>query len=170
MKYLNENFQKLINTSPKLIPAKLKMVEEVKTFYKNFHDDPKLLSQWGHNYFCDIDGGRLIYDPKSPHAHVCEICHRKYQSEVYDGVWVYFYRNEAVLTMLKAAALYKATGDKTYLEILKNLIGFYAENYRKFQLHDKSGNVYEDYETMKWGCGRILPQGLNEAIITTRMI
>ncbi len=170
MKYLHEDFQKLINNSPKLITAKLKMIDEVKNFSKNFRDDPKLLSQWGHNYFCDIDGGRLIFDLNKPNSHICEICNREYQGEVYDGVWRYFYRNEAVLTMLKASALYQATGDKSYLEILKNLLLFYADNYRKFPLHDKAGNVYQDYETMKWGCGRILPQGLNEAIITTRMI
>lgn len=79
--------------------------------------------------------------------------------------------NQIILSVaLKASALYQATGDKSYLEILKNLLLFYADNYRKFPLHDKAGNVYQDYETMKWGCGRILPQGLNEAIITTRMI
>lgn len=170
MQYLNERFRELLNDSPKFIPAKQKMIEEVRTFFQNFHDDPKLLSQWGHNYFCDIDGGRLIFDLNKPHEHVCEICGKRYTGEVYDGVWRYFYRNEAVLTMMKAAALYKATGDREYLGILKDLMMFYAERYLEFPLHDKAGRVYPDYSTMKWGCGRILPQGLNEAIITTRMI
>jgi hypothetical protein len=115
MQYLNERFRELLNDSPKFIPAKQKMIEEVRTFFQNFHDDPKLLSQWGHNYFCDIDGGRLIFDLNKPHEHVCEICGKRYTGEVYDGVWRYFYRNEAVLTMMKAAALYKATGDREYL-------------------------------------------------------
>ncbi|MDD4000948.1 MAG: alginate lyase family protein, partial [Bacilli bacterium] len=169
MKYLNDHYKQLINNS-QLILAKMKMVKEVQDFYKGFKDDPKELSQWGHNYFCNIDGGRLIYNSNKPHSHVCEICKHEYKDQVYDGVWWYFYRNEAVLTMMKASALYKATGDQVYLEIFKNLILFYANNYQKFPIHDKAGNIYENYEKMKWGCGRILPQGLNEAFITNRMI
>ncbi len=34
----------------------------------------------------------------------------------------------------------------------------------------KEGNRYESLETMEWGCGRIMPQGLNESIILIRLL
>lgn len=170
MKYLNENFNAAINSSPKFQDMLKQMDHEVMDFSKNFKDDPKVNSEWGHYYFCNDDGGRLIFDPKRPHDHICEICGKNFTDEVYDGVWVYFYRNEAVLTALKSAVLYKATNDKKYLHITKNIIGFYAENYTKFNIHSKERNVYKNYSDMKWGAGRILPQGLNESIIAIRMI
>ncbi|UKI50321.1 MAG: hypothetical protein L6U99_02460 [Clostridium sp.] len=45
------------------------------------------------------------------------------------------------------------------LSIIKNL-----------KIHNKEREVFDSYDHMKWGCGRILPQGLNESIIAIRMI
>lgn len=170
MTYLNEHFQEGIAKYPKYQAMIKNMQKEVDSFYANFHDDPNVNSEWGHYYFCNNDGGRLIFSLDKPHTHICEVCHKEFNSPIYDGVWVYFYRNTAILTAWKAACLFKALGDSKYLEIVKNIIGFYATNYTKFKIHNKEREVFNTYSEMKWGCGRILPQGLNESIIAIRMI
>lgn len=170
MRYINENFNKAIDTNPRFQAMISQMQTEVDSFFKNFHDDPVLTSEWGHYYFCNDDGGRLIFDLNNPKSHICEVCGKNFTDEVYDGVWTYFYRNEAVLTALKAAVLYKRFEDEKYLNILKTIISFYADNYTKFKIHDKARNVFDNYSDMTWGCGRIMPQGLNESIIAIRLI
>ncbi|MCM1130874.1 MAG: heparinase II/III-family protein [Roseburia sp.] len=170
MQYLNENFIDAINQKKEFRLAMAKIKQEVEEFASEFHDTPTARSQWGHTYFCNYDGGRLIFDLHKPHIHKCEVCGKEFKSELYDGVWTYFYRNQAILTIWKAAGVYAYTKDKKYLEIIKKIMGFYAENYTQFELHNKEKEVFDSYETMKWGCGRILPQGLNESIITIRMI
>ena len=74
MRYLNENFLEAIKNNPKYENAIYSMKNDVDSFYSNFHDDPSLTSEWGHYYFCDIDGGRLKFDLSKPHDHVCEVC------------------------------------------------------------------------------------------------
>lgn len=170
MNYLNDNYQEVIKSNKKYQDMILNMQKEVDSFMQNFKDDPSINSEWGHYYFCNNDGGRLIFDLNKPHDHVCEVCHKNFKSEIYDGVWVYFYRNTAILTAWKAAAIYKALNEQKYLDIVKEIIGYYATNYTKFKIHNKEREVFDSYDEMKWGCGRILPQGLNESIIAIRMI
>ena len=170
MKYLNDNYVSAINNNSAYKAAIIKIKSEVDDFYSSFKDDPSVISEWGHYYFCNYDGGRLIYDRKNPKSHKCEICGKNYTDEVYDGVWTYFYRNEAILTAWKAAALYAYDKNQHYLDILMKIIGFYAKNYTKFVIHNKERERFLSVEEMTWGCGRILPQGLNESIITIRMI
>lgn len=170
MKYLNDNYVSAINNNSAYKAAIIKIKSEVDDFYSSFNDDPSIISEWGHYYFCNYDGGRLIYDRKNPKSHKCEICGKDYTDEVYDGVWTYFYRNEAILTAWKAAALYAYDKNPHYLDILMEIIGFYAKNYTKFVIHNKERDRFLNIDDMKWGCGRIMPQGLNESIITIRMI
>lgn len=170
MKYLNDNYVSAINNNSAYKAAIIKIKSEVDDFYSSFNDDPSIISEWGHYYFCNYDGGRLIYDRNNPKSHKCEICGKDYTDEVYDGVWTYFYRNEAILMAWKAAALYAYDKNPHYLDILMEIIGFYAKNYTKFVIHNKERDRFLNIDDMKWGCGRIMPQGLNESIITIRMI
>ena len=145
------------------------MEAEVSEFYKTFNDSPEKLSAWGHHYFCRDDGNVLRYDPEAPQSHQCPLCGKTYSSRLLDGVWLAIYRNEAALTVLKAAVLYKLTQERKYLDAVIELTGFYVLNFEKFPLHNKEGNIYESLDSMKWGCGRIMPQNLNEAIFFTRI-
>ena len=145
------------------------MEAEVQYFYDTFKDDYKNLSGWGHHYFCNVDGGKLIFDIDKPHEHSCEICGKVYTGEKYDSIWTYFYRNEAVLTIWKCAALYKVRGNTKYIKILEKILGYYAENYTNFDLHVKF-QINVDINLDVGGAGRLMPQGLNEAIIIIRIL
>lgn len=146
------------------------MRKEVDGFASRFHDDPSHLSGWGHRYFCPDDGGRLIFDPEKPHEHVCSVCGKQFTGKVFDEAWVVFYRNLAFVTVEKAAILYKVTGEPRYLETVKDILSFYTHHYDSFPLHTKEGELFSDESKADWGCGRIMPQGLNESIIMVRSI
>jgi hypothetical protein len=146
------------------------MKTEVDTFCSNFSDDPSNISRWGHNYFCQKDGGLLIYNTSSPTAHKCEICGEVYSNELLNGVWTYMYRNDAIVKAWMSAFLYKITKETSYLDNVKNIIGFYADHYLEFKLHNKEGEEFDSLEEMSWGCGRIMPQGLNESLLIIRII
>lgn len=146
------------------------MAKEIDAFLPFWNDSPQAMSRWGHSYFCNDDGGRLVFDPASPKRHVCEICKKVYEGEPWDGVWVYFLRNQAIVTALKSAVVYRARKDVRYLDAARTIIGFYAENYSRFVIHDKEDRRYSDIASMGWGAARIMPQSLNESIIVLRIL
>ena len=143
---------------------------DTNLFFDNFHDSPDQISQWGHHYFCKDDGGLLTFDLNKPHEHICPICHKKYRSKLLDGVWTYFYRNQAVTNLCKAAVLSLTTRKTKYLKYIENTLDFYGKNYLEFKLHNKEESVFSSLKDAAWGCGRIMPQGLNEAIFIIRML
>lgn len=170
MNYINDRFSELIRL-PENQAAIAAMRRDVDDFLPAFSDSPQRLSRWGHRYFCDDDGGRLIFDLASPTRHRCQVCGKVYENDAYrDGVWVTFYRNRAVVLALVSAAVYRATGEARYRDYALAVIDFYAGHYREFALHNKENEIFSSYETMKWGCGRIMPQGLNEAIVAIRFV
>lgn len=171
MEYANINFLKETLGNKNEYSGMIETLKnEVVEFSSSFKDDPTRLSAWGHHYFCPKDGGLLIYDRLSPTGHKCEICGQVYDDELFNDVWVYMYRNEAIINVWKSAFLYKLTHEEEYLDIVKKIVGYYADNYLEFKLHNKEGLVFDSIEEMKWGCGRIMPQGLNESIFIIRMI
>lgn len=160
-------YEEYIKNSGKYDDMLTCMSEEVESFFEDFHDDPRLLSGWGHGYFCEEDGGRLIYDRKKPLEHVCSICGKVYTDFIYSSYFITMYRNEAVMTAYKAAVLYRICRDKKYLDMMKRIISFYADNYKYFALHAKE-KINCDVTIDVGGAGRMMPQGLNEAIAAIR--
>ncbi len=154
----NQDYQKML----------VVMEKEVRSFFENFNDDYNSISNWGHNYFCKKDGGLLNFDLSSPTEHRCTICDEVYETPLLNGVWVYYYRNFASLNVWKSAILYQTTGDVIFLKYIEKMIKYYFENYLKFPRHDKNGNIFKEEDKVPWGCGRIMPQGLNEAIFFIR--
>lgn len=145
------------------------MKEEIALFMDNFKDDPRFVSAWGHGYFCNEDGGRLIYDITKPFEHRCSICGRVYRGYQYDTCYVTMLRNEAIVTAVKSALLYSIFGEGKYLGITKDIINFYADNYENFCIHAKGKLNCSPVEDVG-GAGRIMPQGLNEAIVAIRIV
>ena len=170
MKYVNDHFKRLMLASPVNQSVLEHMKQDVDAFLPQFSDRVSSLSRCGHYYFCDEDGGRLIFDPKQPHRHQCSICGKVYRNDVLDGVWITFYRNRAVVLAQVSALIYCVTGEEKYRRYALNVIEFYAAHYTEFPLHNKENVMGSSYDDMKWGCGRIMPQNLNEAIVAIRFI
>lgn len=170
MKYVNDKFHELMNSVAENKALIAGMKKDVDEFLPDFSDSPERLSRWGHYFFCDDDGGRLVFDLHSPHKHTCEVCGKSYEGEIFDGVWVYFYRNKAVVMALVSAVVYKATGEKKYFDYAVEVMKFYAEHYLEFALHNKENLPADSYDTMPWGCGKMMPQGLNESIVAIRFV
>lgn len=147
----------------------VQMKLEVTSFADNFADNTFLNSAWGHHYFCPNDGNVLNFDLESSKTHHCALCGRDYGSALLDRAWLTNYRNEAATTVLKSAIIYRDTQDEKYLAIAKKIANFYLYNFEKFKLHNKEDDFFDTLDEMKWGCGRVMPQNLNEAIFFTRI-
>ena len=154
----NSDYKKMLN----------EMVNEIEMLNENFNDSPELLSGWGHDYFCNEDGGALIYDINTPHVHRCPICGKEYTGIKYDQCWRYTYRYNLMASLPKATLLYRVTKDRKYISYIERILNFYKENYLKFKLQAK-GKVVEDLTIDVGGASRIMPQGLNEAIMITKI-
>lgn len=144
------------------------MSKEIEMLDKNFQDSPDLLSGWGHDYFCNEDGGALIYDIDTPYVHRCPICGKEYTGIKYDQCWRYTYRYNLIASLPKAALLFRVTKDKKYITYIEKILNFYKDNYLKFKLQAK-GKLVEDLNIDVGGASRIMPQGLNEAIMITKI-
>lgn len=73
MNYVNDRFQELMGLEMNQKALEV-MKKDVDAFMPGFSDSPEKLSRWGHHYFCDDDGGRLIFDLNSPKEHRCVVC------------------------------------------------------------------------------------------------
>lgn len=144
--------------------------KDVQEFFDNFNDSPTKRSAWGHNYFCPKDGGLLQFDLNKPKDHTCSVCGHVYHDELFNEVWNYMYRNEAAVNCIKTSLLYQVTGNPRYLDYLKKTVQFYTNHYLEFPLHNKEGLYFDSLQSMKWGAGRIMPQGLNECIFIIRLV
>ena len=145
------------------------MGQGVVEFFENFNDDPTRMPGYGHNYFCEDCGGRLIFKLDSPKAHVCPVCGIVYTTDKFNTTWVYLYRIEAIHEMLKSAYLYKVTKEPRYLDYAKEALTYYASNYLNFPMQ-KHG-VLRDYpHDGGSGSARIMSQGLNEAMAFVKIL
>lgn len=158
-----------VKKSEKYRPVLAKMEKEVDHFMAHYHDDSRFISGWGHGYFCEEDGGRLLYDITKPFEHQCSICGKVYHEYQHNSCFVTFMRNEAIVTTVKCAILFRISGKSRYLDIMKSIISYYAEHYHEFVIHAKTVLMCDPTIDVG-GAGKIMPQGLNEAIIAIRMV
>ena len=148
----------------------LDMEQGVTYFFEHFQDSPDLLSGWGQNYFCETDGGKLLFKLDSPKHHKCEICNHDYTGKKYDDAWVYLNRLQSFVEIVKSAYLYKQTHDEKYFNFATKTLLYYANNYARFELHVKDKVGITDLTLDVGGAGKIMPQGLNEAYMLIKII
>lgn len=146
------------------------MKQDVTKFFNHFEDSPANLSGWGHNYFCEIDGGKLQFKQDSPKRHVCEVCEHGYSGKKYDDAWVYLNRLQSFTEIVKSAYLYKETNEEKYLSYARDTLLYYAENYADFELHVKDKVGITDLTLDVGGAAKIMPQGLNEGYMLIKII
>ena len=135
-----------------------------------FSDDYNLLSGWYHNYFCDIDGSELIFDPNNSKYFECPMCHKKYKDEKRKSAWVIKYRYSIFNRIQRYSELYLQNKNKLYLKFIIDALNFYCDNYDLFSIHDKDGNIFDSYINESNRCGKITAQGLNEASIFIQVV
>ncbi|MBN2504642.1 MAG: heparinase II/III family protein [Bacilli bacterium] len=162
--------KKRLMTNPDYVDMLHDMSDKVEDFFLTFEDGPENHSRWGHHYFCSTDGAPLSYDHKNRKLHVCPICQRNYTDQLYDDVWITLYRNQAVISLWMSALLSRLTRKKIYQDHIRLMIDTYVRQYDYYSLHNKENENFQSVSATKWGCGRIMPQGLNEAIFVMRML
>lgn len=145
------------------------MSQGVLRFLGRFEDRPDNLSGWGHNYFCEKDGGRLIFTQDTPTAHQCPVCQHVYTEEKYNKAWIYLNRVQSIQEMQKAAYLYAETQESDYRDLVLKTISYYVDNYPRFVLHEKD-NLSPVLTEGVPGAGKITPQGLNEAQVLVKIM
>ena len=135
-----------------------------------FYDDYKMQSGWIHDYYCDTDGAELIFDIKNPYFFECPICKKKYTDIKRKRAWVTKYRYDIFNKIESYSELYLKEGNNECLEYIINALGYYTKYYDKFPIHNKDGEIFDDYINKSNRCGRITSQGLNEAAMTIQFV
>lgn len=171
---------------------------EIATMIEHWQDRPDWLSGWRHNYFCDKDGTFLTFDITKPFEHACGICGRVYSDVKKNNAWVNIMRNKTISAMRYATLLYLKDGQQEYLNFVRKVILYFAENYDQFAIHLKNtvllnmseyervkrdihaGKVHFDPKKIDWsfddydihfqGPGKIMGQGLSEGIALIRIL
>lgn len=171
--------------------------QELDAFIADWHDDASWMSGWRHHYFCDDDGSYLIYDPTQPHAHTCPECGRVYTDDKKNFAWVTIMRNKTLQMLKLAVIMNRQQAEARYASFIRQVILFYADHYREFPIHIKAKRLPDmhDYDrvqadlaahkvafdphTTDWtfgdyainfqGPGKIMAQGLSEAIALIRI-
>jgi hypothetical protein len=128
------------------------MERDVRAVMVRYANPPLGKTGWFHEYFCDDDAQRLVFDPEKPHEHVCPGCGRVYTGAPYDDCWRASVHREIISATADAAVLYRITGEKTYFDHARKILLWYADNYEKFEVHGDHA-----------GKGRIHEQSLDEA-------
>ncbi len=137
-----------------------RIVETIKREYAEHNDKynepPTLLrSEWGHHYYCESCGVKLIFDILKPHSHVCSGCGREHTGYPYDGTWRKYLHNAIMQNMERAAILSHLEKGQIdgYKQYIHDNILFYANHYDQYEPYGKHA-----------GIGKVYPQSLSEAI------
>jgi len=128
------------------------MERNVRAVIGRYAHPPLGRTGWFHEYFCDDDAQRLVFDPKKPTEHVCPGCGRVYTGAPYDDCWRSSVHREIIAAVADGAVLYRVTGKRAYFDYARKVLLWYAENYENFEVHGQHA-----------GKGRIHEQSLDEA-------
>lgn len=135
-----------------------------------FKDNYKWLSGWIHDYYCDKDGSELIFDINNNDYFECPVCHYKYDDKKRKNAWITKYRYTIFGNLEKYSEKYILEKNDKYLRFIESALGYYSSNYDKFLIHNKDGNIFNDYNNESNRCGKITAQGLNEAMISIQIV
>lgn len=132
-----------------------------------FNDNYELISGWIHDFYCDKDGSELTFDLHNNQYFKCPKCHYKYTDEKRKRAWITKYRYNIFNSLESYSKKYLETKDKELLNFIISALNYYSLNYDKFAVHNKNGQIFD---TITDKCGRITSQGLNEAMISIKIV
>jgi hypothetical protein len=126
---------------------------------KNFNDSPDNVSGWGHHNICEKCSGGIIFDIEKPKEHICKKCGHDNRTPKHDAVWVTQYRSKAAQGAMQMSLLYLLDNKEEYLNQVKTILSFYADNYDTFEVHGE------------WVAkGKIMWQSLTESIFSIQLM
>ncbi len=126
---------------------------------QSLYEHPPLgTTGWLHEYYCDDDARRLTFDPKQPTRHVCSKCKRVYSGPPYDDCWRSMVHSNISSAAASAGILYRITGEQEWLDYAKQVLLWYADNFKNFKPHGEHA-----------GIGIIREQSLDEAAQMVRL-
>ena len=93
------------------------------------------IATWEGFYACPKDSVRLTFRLDQPHRHLCPVCQREWEGEIYDGAWWRIVNRIASESCYKAALVYLLTGDRAYFSHAKAVLMEYALYYPEYEIH-----------------------------------
>ncbi|NQX63518.1 heparinase II/III family protein [Paenibacillus qinlingensis] len=117
------------------------LVETTEWWVTHYADDPRRITGWGHNYFCEACGSRIDFEREAPHVNSCGSCGHVNKGARFDQAWNYLYRDEAHKHVFYAGVLYQLTGDERYPAYIRSVLSFYCDHYEQLQVDVPAGYV-----------------------------
>lgn len=130
------------------------MKNELDAFIQTYHDDAKRIAGWFHSYNCVKCQGRLTFNWQNADEHVCSVCGEVNRGELFTKVWNNLYRIKANQNIYNAAVAYNLTREDKYIEYIRKVLDFYADNYADFKC-EPPAKIFE---------GKLLNQHLDDAV------
>ncbi len=135
-----------------------RMKNSVQTIESRYEYPPLGTTGWLHEYYCDDDARRLLFDPNKPTEHVCTKCGRVYSGPPYDDCWRSLVHSEIATAAAQSAILYRIAGEKSWLDYPRKILLWYAGHFEQFEPHGAHA-----------GKGIIREQSLDEATHLVRL-
>ncbi len=85
---------------------------------------------------CPADGAPLEFDPYSPHAHRCTVCHTVHAGEAHHRWWLMFAQLWRAERAVHGAVLHALGGDVRYAAFARATLDEYADRYARYPLDD----------------------------------
>lgn len=111
-------------------------------------------SDWSHYYVNDVTGDPLVWNPLSPHEHLCPKTGKIHRGEPYNGAWRSMMHSANAAQVERSVVLFRAGILAEHAcKAIDRIVGFYATHYTQYEIHGHRS-----------GKGRIQSQNLDEAI------
>ncbi len=150
-------------------PEWKKWSEERRAFIDDWmaqrRDRVEWVAGWWHDFVSPKDGSFLTWTPDEPGPETLRSPSDPKVAltpKIFGG-WVYVFRSNHGQRMLEAARLFRLTGEKKYADWAASQLDFYADNYMKWPLQQRSTKPDASKSRLMW-------QSLDEASTLTRHI
>lgn len=124
--------KKRISDNPKFVSNVEKKTENIR---RKLIIQKSGLATWGHYFTCPKCGGKLVYDYDCNDHFDCSVCGNVVSGEPYIGAWWDYILDVTVEAAFDLALIYVGAEKSEYLDIVKNILLGYADNYCNYEVH-----------------------------------
>jgi len=134
---------------------------EVDGWMSKRSDRVEWVAGWYHDFVSPKDGARLVWTPDEPGPNTlvssADASEHVALTPLLQRAWVFQFRSTHGDFMLRAARLFRLTGEPKYGEWAASQLDFYAQNFDKWPVQEKSKGLKS----------RLMGQTLDEAVTLT---